>query len=168
MLNQQTKWRIDLAKGLFEKVKTIEELEACFIGGSVCRGMADEYSDLEICFVWGQKIDNTKRLLVNQKMEVKSFYLNHNESLQQVEESVNSNDFQIDIYHTSINVTNSVIEDVMLRHDFGFPKLIHLNVLQNAIPLHGELILKKWKEVIKEYPNEIMELIGQKIHPKFL
>ena len=48
----QNEWRLDFAKNLFHKAGKPHGLAAAFVGGSVGRGLADEYSDLELCFVW--------------------------------------------------------------------------------------------------------------------
>jgi len=167
MHKPQVKWRIEFAQHLFEKVNTIEGIKACFIGGSVCRNMADEYSDLELCFVWKKPIEDAKRLFFNEKLEGKSIYLNHNKNLNQTEESFYFNGFQVDIYHTSINATNTIIKNVLEHHDIQFSKLIHLNVLQNALPIFGESILENWKEQIRAYPNEIAVAIIEKYTQRF-
>lgn len=155
MQKQQIAWRIEFAQYLFEKVNAIEGIKACFIGGSVCRNMVDEYSDLELCFVWEQPIEVSEKLLFNKKWGGKCTHSNYNKTLNQVEESFHFNGFQVDVYHTSITATNAVVKDVLKNHDIQFNKLIHLNVLQNAIPLCGKLILENWKKQIQAYPDEI-------------
>ncbi|MGB0932332.1 MAG: hypothetical protein ACPGVB_16240 [Chitinophagales bacterium] len=167
MTKPQTLWRIEFAQSLFEKIKNIEGLQACFIGGSVCRNLADEYSDLELCFVWEQAIGESKRLLIHQRIGGNSTHLTHNESLQQTEESLDFNGFQIDIYHTTIHATDAIIKDVLIHHHLQFSKLIYLNVLQNAIPLCGEPILQQWKEQIKAYPNQLAKLLIEKYTQNF-
>lgn len=167
MNREQIAWRIKFAQYLFEKVKTIEGIKACFIGGSVCRNMADEYSDLEICFVWENPIADSEKLLFNKKWGGKCTHSNHNKTLNQIEESFHFNGFQVDVYRTSINATNTIINGVLENHDIQFDKLIHLNVLQNAIPLFGNAVLENWKEQIREYPNEIAVAMIEKYTQKF-
>ena len=167
MNTKQINWRVEFAQRLFEKIKMREGLETCFIGGSVCRGLADEYSDLEVCFIWKSLVDDSKRLLFNEKLGGMNTYFKHNESLKQVEESFLFNGFQVDVYHTSISATDSIINDVLVSHQLQFSKLIYLDILQNAIPLYGELILQQWKQQIQGYPNRLAQLLIEKYIQNF-
>ena len=45
-------WRIDYAKDLCNKLIAFEQPHSILIGGSVAKGWADDYSDLELCFIW--------------------------------------------------------------------------------------------------------------------
>ena len=52
MQNAHTKWRIDFAQRLAKRLGTFEGIQAIVIAGSVARGYADEYSDIEIPIFW--------------------------------------------------------------------------------------------------------------------
>ncbi len=153
----QNVWRIELAQKLFQKVKTTKGLQTAFIGGSVCRGLADEYSDLELCFVWDTLLEEKQRLAFNETLEVKSFYVSEQREndFKQVEESVHFHDFQIDIFHTTTAYINSIIEAVFVKNEIKFSQQIYLNVLHNALPLYDNGRLEEWKNQIETYPQRL-------------
>jgi predicted nucleotidyltransferase len=45
-------WRLDFAKQLAVKIRAFPGLQAIAAGGSVARGYADAYSDLELLLSW--------------------------------------------------------------------------------------------------------------------
>jgi len=163
MDTEQNYWRIKFAKFLFERIEALDEINAAFIGGSVCRGYADEYSDLEICFVWEKQIEENDRLLVNEQLNVNSFDVRYvNNKINQIEDSTRFKDLQIDIYHTNKEYIEIIINDVLCNHDISFEKMNYLNIIEYAIPLYGKNIISTWKQKVKKYPNKLSELIIQK------
>ncbi|AZV57400.1 nucleotidyltransferase domain-containing protein [Clostridium sp. AWRP] len=73
-LSYHCKWRIELAKQICEKVKIIEGVKAIVIGGSVARGYADEYSDLEIPIFWDKLPNENTRKLIVKELNAEYFY----------------------------------------------------------------------------------------------
>ncbi|MEZ4888010.1 MAG: hypothetical protein R3E32_24995 [Chitinophagales bacterium] len=160
MNKDQNYWRIELAKYLFKRIDTLDCISTVFIGGSVCRGYADEYSDLEICFVWKKQIEEQDIILINKTFNVVSFDRRYKKnSFIQIEDSVYLNDFQIDIYHIYIGEINKIIDDVLYSYDINLEKMNYLNVLKNSIPLYGYEINSEWKQKINQYPAKLAELI---------
>lgn len=87
------RWRIELTEQICEKVKVIEGVKAIVIGGSVGRGYADEYSDLEIRIFWDKYPDENTRKLIVKKLNAEYFYPYNYEGR---EDNVIVNGFRID------------------------------------------------------------------------
>ena len=47
-------WRISLAREIAPLFVTEPNIEACFVFGSAALGISDQYSDLELAFIWTQ------------------------------------------------------------------------------------------------------------------
>ena len=59
-------WRLDFAKQLVAKIRAFAGLQAIAAGGSVARGYADAYSDLELLLFWDALLgDDTRHAIVN-------------------------------------------------------------------------------------------------------
>jgi predicted nucleotidyltransferase len=74
-LSYHCKWRIELAKQICEKLKFIEGVKAIVIGGSVARGYADIYSDLEILIFWDKMPHDSIRKLIVKDLNAKFFFI---------------------------------------------------------------------------------------------
>lgn len=160
MNKDHNSWRVEFAKYLFKKIDTLDCISTFFVGGSVCRGYADEYSDLEICFVWKKQIEEKDIILINKTFNVVSFDRRYKKNnFIQIEDSVCINNFQIDIYHIHIGEINKIIDDVLYHYDINLEKMNYLNVLENSIPLYGYEINNEWKQKINQYPAKLAELI---------
>lgn len=151
-LNYHCKWRIELAKQICEKVKAIEGVKAIVIGGSVARGYADEYSDLEIPIFWDKLPDENTRKLIVKELNAEYFYPYNYEAN---EDNVIANGFRIDLWHLTVDDEENAIEGVIidLKTDFGYSNA--MDTIRTCIPLFGEETVCSWKKRAEEYPKKI-------------
>ncbi len=151
-LNYHCKWRIELAKQICEKVKAIEGVKAIVIGGSVARGYADEYSDLELPIFWDKLPDENARKLIVKELNAEYFYPYNYEAN---EDNVIANGFRIDLWHLTVDDEENAIKNVIidLKTDFGYSNA--MDTIRACIPLFGEETVYSWKKRAEEYPKEI-------------
>ncbi|RMD02857.1 nucleotidyltransferase domain-containing protein [Clostridium autoethanogenum] len=151
-LSYHCKWRIELAKQICEKVKIIEGVKAIVIGGSVARGYADEYSDLEIPIFWDKLLNENTRKLIVKELNAEYFYPYNYEAN---ENNVVVNEFRIDLWHLTVEDEEDTIKGVLvdLKTDFGYSNA--MDTIRTCIPLFGEKIVYSWKDRAKGYPKEL-------------
>jgi predicted nucleotidyltransferase len=53
-MNKHSVWRISLAHKIAPAFTANPKVEACFVFGSAALGISDQYSDLELAFIWSQ------------------------------------------------------------------------------------------------------------------
>jgi predicted nucleotidyltransferase len=53
-MTEHSVWRISLAHKIAPAFTTNPKVEACFVFGSAALGISDQYSDLELGFIWTQ------------------------------------------------------------------------------------------------------------------
>jgi hypothetical protein len=150
--NHHCKWRIELGEQICEKVKVIEGVKAIVIGGSVGRGYADEYSDLEILIFWDKYPDENTRKLIVKKLNAEYFYPYNYEGR---EDNVIVNGFRIDLWHLTSKQEEQVIKSITEDFEIDFGSSNAMDTIRTCIPLFGEEIIYIWKNRAKEYPNEI-------------
>lgn len=160
--NYHCKWRIELAEQICEKVKVIEGVKAIVIGGSVGRGYADEYSDLEILIFWDEYPDENTRKLIVKKLNAEYFYPYNYEGR---EDNVIVNGFRIDLWHLTLEQEEQVIKSVTEDFEIDFGSSNAMDTIRTCIPLFGEEIIYSWKNRAKEYSKEIaIKNIKESLH----
>jgi predicted nucleotidyltransferase len=57
-----SQWRFELAQDISQELRKFTGIQAIMVGGSVARGYADEYSDLELPLFWDDVPSDRTRL----------------------------------------------------------------------------------------------------------
>lgn len=148
--------RVLLAKEIREKLRDVEfegpELMAMAVGGSVSRGQADAFSDLELLCFWDVFPDVDTRMKLIEAIDAKLIF--------PVDDDLNEDnlilsDIQVDILHNTIDYYDNMIEDAWEFHLADYQTLGFLDTITYAYPLFGEEILDAWKEKTLDYPREL-------------
>jgi hypothetical protein len=150
-MTEHSVWRISLAHKIAPAFMANLKVEACFVFGSAAIGISDQYSDLELAFIWSQ--------------------LPSAEALQATAQSVGVEDWEIEPYgaakegwleqfyrygmkveanHWARDVMDNIVADVVERYDVSqnglvFEKQAIASHLQHAIVLQGEDLIKRWQ-----------------------
>lgn len=148
--------RVSLAHEIRELVRDIEfdgpELLAMAIGGSVSRGQADAFSDLELLCFWDIFPDvDTRQKLVDSIGADLIFPIDDDQN----EDNLILKDIQIDILHNTVDYYDNMIEDAWEFHLADYQTLGFLDTITYTYPLFGEDILNAWKEKTEIYPREL-------------
>lgn len=169
-MEKQKQWRIEYAEYLSQSfAKTTTAFNAIFIGGSVSAGFVDEYSDLELCFIWKNKVDFDALEKFYQKEQLKIVRkTTQKEPLQYIEHTIFDGDFQIDIFH----YTHSEFQKILLLHtqitDLDMNAQNILYVVSNCIILKGKNYIQSIQNSIKKYSFALSEkMIRENISPFF-
>jgi len=148
--------RVLLAKDIRENLRDVEfegpELMAMAVGGSVSRGQADAFSDLELLCFWDVFPDVDTRMKLIEAIGAKLIF--------PVDDDLNEDnlilsDIQVDILHNTIDYYDNMIEDAWEFHLADYQTLGFLDTITYAYPLFGEEILDAWKEKTLDYPREL-------------
>ena len=149
-----SEWRLDFAKTLIDKISNIKIIDSIIVGGSVARGFADEYSDLEIGFFWKefQRKEIIEafqgELLVPLKEYIRVGECNF-------EDNIVVSSLQIDLCHRKSKEFRRTIHEVLEGRDLGLKSLNSCEVIESCIPLYGQNLIHKWKESLEKYPNKL-------------
>ncbi|MEA4908497.1 MAG: hypothetical protein VB089_12795 [Anaerolineaceae bacterium] len=158
-ISPQTLWRIRFARQVAAQLNPLPGLQAMAIGGSVARGYADAYSDLEIMFFWEEQPADDMRQSIARRLGARYLY---DFQRQAREDNLLIDRFQLDLWHNTVKAEEKIIQNVVERFDTDLSSLNFLDTLQACIPLYGESLLQRWKNSASVYPPGLaVKLITQ-------
>ena len=150
------------------------DVKAIIVGGSVARGYADEYSDLEIGVFWSLPPSDQDRKAAVENMggDLWSFSSYDREQVKPVGEHVGLGDVVIDSQHYSgtafidlkhftVDGVDMWLSDVVDHLDTSLEKQRLLSAIQNHVPLYGHDLLQYWENKADTYPKELAIKIVQ-------
>lgn len=145
---------------LADKIKTTlhnidfndTNLMALAIGGSVSRGQADEYSDLELLCFWDVFPELEDRIKLIEEINAKTLFDIDEDTF---EDNVIIDDIQVDITHNTIAYYDNIIADVLEYALADQKSLAVFNTTNYMYPLFGHNILNAWKEKTRTYPHNL-------------
>ncbi len=158
MQNPHTKWRIDFAQHIAQRLVAFEGIKAIVIAGSVARDYADEYSDLEIPIFWETLPEDATRHAIVAALQAEFLYAYDGPAC---EDQLMIDGLQVDLWHVAIAHQEATLEAVLHEHRYDLGSLNALDTIRFCIPLYGHEIVQGWKQRAQEYPDELAEQVIQ-------
>ncbi|MEJ5309887.1 MAG: nucleotidyltransferase domain-containing protein [Anaerolineae bacterium] len=147
--NPHVEWRLDIARHLAEKIRAFPGVQAIVVGGSVARGYADAYSDLELPIFWDAlPPDETRLALV---AALRGEFL-HGYDGPALEDQLLIDGFQVDLWHNTVAAEDAVFKAVLEDYSTAFGDSNFMDTIRACIPLYGEAIIRQWKQRAAQYP----------------
>jgi hypothetical protein len=145
-------WRLDIARHLAVHISAFPGVRAIAIGGSVARGCADAYSDLEMPIIWDSLPDDATRRALVAALGGEFLYGYDGPSL---EDQLLIGGFQVDLWHATVAKEEAIIDGVLRGHSTDLGVSNFMDTVRACIPLYGEGIIRSWKERARDYPDEL-------------
>lgn len=153
-MNHASEWRLELAKKIAPLYSAYPNVRAIAVAGSVGRGWADGWSDIELTVYWSAPPTDAERMAPIEKLRgsvLEYFPFEPDEW----EESYLLDDVKMELNHYLVPTIERFIQDVVEQFDTAVYKHLRLAEIQGSIPLyHGELI-EQWRTRIADYPDEL-------------
>jgi hypothetical protein len=152
--NPHARWRIEIAQQLTERLLPFEGIQALVVAGSVARGYADQFSDIELPIFWDKLPSDSARLEIAAALGGEFIY-GYNGPAK--EDQLLIDGVQVDLWPLTIAREEEVLSAVL--EDFS-TDLGHLNALETirtCLPLYGQGIIQGWKERARVYPDGLAE-----------
>jgi hypothetical protein len=171
-MTEHSEWRISLAHKIAPVFTANPKVEACFVFGSAALGISDQYSDLELAFIWSQLPSVEELQATAQSVGVKGWEIEpYGEAKQAWLEQFYLYDMKVEVGHWARNTMDGIVTDVVERYDVSqngllFEKQASASNLQRAVVLYGEDLIKHWQNRLSSYPEELAVSMVQK-HLKF-
>jgi hypothetical protein len=145
-------WRLDLARQLAARISAFPGVRAIVVGGSVARGYADEYSDLEMPILWETMPGDDTRQAIVAALRAEFLYGYDGPSL---EDQLLVSGFQVDLWHNTVAAEEVVMDDVLCRYSTDLGDSNFMDTIRACTPLYGEEIIRRWKARAQDYPDEL-------------
>ncbi len=143
-------WRLAVARQVAARLRRYPGIRAIVVGGSVARGYADAYSDLEMPLFWEALPGDALRKQI--AADLGASYLYGYDGPAQ-EDQLLIGGFQVDLWHNTVADEERVLDEVLLGYDTDLGSSNFLDTVRACIPLYGEAILARWKARAVAYPE---------------
>jgi hypothetical protein len=147
--NPHTAWRIEFARNLVPIIASFEGVEAVIIAGSVARGYADAYSDLELPIFWRELPGDEQRLALVKALKG-TFLFGYDSAAN--EDQLLIDGLQVDLWQNCARLEDEVIEQVLANREVTLGDSNFMDTLRACIPLYGHTIVEGWKAKAQAYP----------------
>jgi hypothetical protein len=154
-MNAASQWRVEFAREIAGVYAAQPNVRMIALGGSAARGLADDYSDMDLAVYWhgldrawlaepplqtagGERF--TYRLLFDEQVAVEQYQLG---------------EAKLDVAHFSLAWWDQAVADVLERADMAPEKQEVLEGFLSAIPFYGEPLYQQWRARIAAYPDEL-------------
>jgi hypothetical protein len=171
-MTEHSAWRISLAHKIAPAFTANPKVEACFVFGSAALGMSDQYSDLELAFIWSKLPSAEELQITAQNIGVKGWEIEpYGEAEQAWLEQFYMNGMKVEAGHWARETMDNIVTDVVEHYDVSqngllFEKQAIVSHLQRAVVLCGEDMIKQWQTRLSPYPEELAIAMVQK-HLRF-
>lgn len=145
-VNDESAYRLALAQRLVPAYAGNPRVRAVIVHGSVARGRADAYSDLEISIFWQEAPSDEERRAAAERaggrdIQLWPFYEPDGEY---------SGEYLVDGLHVgtgefAVETIDSFLHDVVERYDTEVAKQILIAVIVYGFPLYGQDLVEQWR-----------------------
>jgi hypothetical protein len=133
------------------------------VGGSVARGCADRYSDVEIGLFWDAFPEEAEFRAAMEQARGSRWELDPYDDAEDVwYEEYEVAGLKIDLRHMTVGRMEGVLTAVLEDADTTEERQTLLWVAQRGIPLHGTELLARWKERAAHYPPALAQAMVEK------
>jgi hypothetical protein len=158
MVNKATEWRLDFAQRMARIYSENPEVQAIIISGSVSRGQADSYSDIELDLFWQEPPTEAERLRPIDQVNGRIIMLAPYEG-EEWSEDYTVKGVQMDLSNFLVATMDRYIAEVRAG-DTAVLKHLRMAAMQQAIPLYGHEQVQKWQAQI-HYPDVLAQKVVQ-------
>jgi predicted nucleotidyltransferase len=160
--------RTELAREVARAYASNPSAAAVVLGGSVARGHADEYSDIELSVIWREapsEADRAGAIAAAQGDLVWLYPLEDGvwSDAWKVgrRDDVPFTGIEVDMSHYLVETVERVLRDVVERCDQNPTKQLGVGGILNGIALHGAALVAGWQERAASYPDGLRLAVVQ-------
>lgn len=155
-VNEATSWRLALARHVAAAYIANPGVKAVVVNGSVGRGSADRYSDIEISVFWADHPCEQDRRAAVERAGGTDLQL---WPLYQPDEEYSSSylvgGVKVDLGEFTVETMERFLDDVVQRADIADYKQILIAAVVYGTPVHSDTLIGRWRERAAGYPREL-------------
>jgi len=167
-MNQLSQAGLAIVRQIAAVYRTNPNVQAVMLSGSVARGYADHYSDLEIGVFWAiPPTDMERTTLITQiggdLWSLTSYTTNpewvasehYGLSSVEINGHTQTGLVMVDTKHATLPFLERCFRDVLEQFDTSLPKQIFIGAIQDGLALYGEALLAQWQARAQQYPDRL-------------
>ncbi len=155
-LNAHSLWRLDIARRIAPAYVANPKVCAVVVQGSVSRGLADSYSDIEMRVFWREApLDDERRECIAACGGILWKFWDYDEEWAEWSEEFGVGEVKLDMSHRTVADMERWLTDVISNFSTSLPKQDTISALQRSIPLYGEDVVEQWRLMAAHYPDDL-------------
>jgi hypothetical protein len=162
-MNEASRWRLAMARVVAPVYAADARVRAVLVGGSVARGWADRYSDVEIGVFWEQFPTAQEFRAAIERARGTDWQLEPytpEEDVWYEEYAVDG--LKIDLRHMTAARMSEVLAAVTVGGDFSESRQEIIAAMQHGVPLHGAPLIEAWQASAARYPEALARAMVRK------
>lgn len=161
-MDHQTKWRLDAARMLAEKLKGVDGIRAVMAAGSAARGYSDVYSGLELIAYWDRPPGAEEKRAIARELGASCPEIGRGH-----ESALVMNGFPVGLRHQSASGEEGVLDRVLKDFTTDLNDNNVADTVRTGIPLYGEELVREWQGRASEYPEKLARRFLDEYLPHF-
>lgn len=157
-MNEASAWRLALAQHIAPAYIADPKVKAIVVAGSVARGYADRYSDVEIDVFWSEPPSDDERRAAVKRAGGEQLRLWPYED-EEWSENYTVGGVKIELSQFLVETIEGWLADVIDRCDTTIDKHILIAAVQHAVPLHGAALIEQWRAQAAAYPDHLRRAV---------
>lgn len=155
-MNEASLWRHALAQKLAPHYSANPKVTAIVVRGSVTLGCADRYSDINLGIFWAAPPTEEECRDVIERIKVKRWQrFPSQREADQWSEVYEVGGVTVHVRHSTVEIMEGILADVLERSDPSLLKQQHLAALLSALPLSNPSLVTHWQQQAAVYPPEL-------------
>jgi hypothetical protein len=167
-MNQLSQAGLAVARRIADAYRTNPYVQIVMVSGSVARGYADHYSDLEIGVFWDSPPTDVDRTTIIKQIGGDLWSLtsyttdpewvvgeHYGLSSLEMNGQTLTGLVMVDTKHATLSCLERCFHDVLELFDTALSKQILIAAIQDGIPLYGDTLLAQLQERAKHYPKPL-------------
>lgn len=153
-MNHESEWRLEKGKQIAALYAQNPKLRALIVAGSVGRGWADEWSDIELDLFWNEPPtdDDRKRVIEAASGTIEYYFPLEGDEWS---DAYFVDGLKIEVSSFLATTIDQYIRAVTEQYDTDTDKQLRFAALQNSIALHGHAQIEQWRVQLARYPDEL-------------
>jgi Domain of unknown function (DUF4037) len=166
-MNEASRWRLGMARKVAPVYTALRpaggaegaanpRVRAVIVGGSVARGYADQYSDVEIGVFWDELATAEELRAAMEQMQGTLWELDPYSGEEDVwYEEYAVAGLKIDLRHMTVARMDEVLVAVIDRADLAEERQQIISSVQSGVALHGAPLVESWQARASRYPDSL-------------
>jgi hypothetical protein len=151
-MDRPSAWRLALARKISSAYASNPKVRALAVAGSVARGCADRYSDIEIDVYWAEPPSDEERRAVAAQAGATDLLLWPYED-EEWSDNYSVGGVKIELSQFLTTTTEQCLSAVLDDFDTSPDKQMRVAAVRYAIPLHGNHLFEQWQARATRYPD---------------
>lgn len=151
-VDNEAAWRFEFARDLVGALPRHPGLCAAFVGVSVARGYSDPYSDIELLLFWRRDPDSaTRQAIVETWRAERRLPVDHPSH----DSAFVVRGVPIDVWQRTVADEEAILDRVLRDHSRDLTANAELDMVNTALPLRGEAVVRGWQARAADYPEAL-------------